>query len=1190
MWNRPRGRSYRRWLSALTALLLVFAMAGPGLGALAFAEDGSTEGASGPAVETPAPEKAAEQPKEEPKEEPKEAPKEAPKEEPAAPEPPAIEPAATTEAPVEPVVQVGVASAGLSGGVPECETPPETGSISGHKFKDGTESGISGVKFKIKLLKKDGSGHYVEVASTWSSDDGSGDWSFTGLANGKYQVEEDPGTWVQVHVPTYPGGKDYVEIKDSQKSITCLNFYNKPKTGSLELTKYKDTNGDEKKDVVFAGVTFTLTGPDKFSSSKKTDDHGKIEWKDLVPGDYVLTETEPNGYYAVGGKTADVKVVADDCKKVEVCNALLQKVEIHKYNDLDNSGHQDGGEPHMANRWFTLDGPDDFTARGKTDSNGYLCFEGLKPGHYTLTEDTYPGWRGWSDSFTLAAGSGSSSTIVGGDCGDGGSGEPKVRKFDVPNLEWAKVTVNKYHDLNANGDRDSGEPAMDMEFELTGPHGYHKHLTTSGGTAVFDQLVPGSYTLKEIVTGDWHAEPLQQSFTLAAGGSEVRYVGNYKHAKVEVSKYNDPNDDGSQTIPQKDITFRLTNTETQQFYTDETDSEGKVEFENLMPGTYELREIGMTGWFTKPALPQTFTLVSGQCWTGSFCNTEYGKVIVKKFDDLNGDKQKDPNEPWLAQEFTLTGPSGKAWFDTKLGTTAASDAGFTFEDLRPGTYQLSEILPADMFETTGLMNEDFTVAAGETKIITVGNTHYATVEINKFEDANGNNEWDEGEQALERTFHLNGPDGTLDGTTDPDTGKLTFSNLKPGTYTLTEDAEDHWYASFGLPTESFTLSGGEVKVFDIANRRIIHKGWELTFPGHPTNATYRVDYQVGKDPMKSVALDSDLKGSVEVTAVANIVSWSWIASIGGQDYVLGTGSKESISQDTTNTFEYGASVSGIKFRDMNKNGVKDAGDPPLGGWTIQLYMSGVESELKLAAGEVTPTVPSGFVLVGSTDTAADGSYSFSGLLPAPAQYFLAEVAQDGWTRTLSPAGPFTVSNSDVLTGRDFGNWIPFLGFTDPDLGILKTVDRTKALPGEELVYTIKYFNIGEGSAVNFVVTDTFDPSQLEVVDAAGGTVTSGKITWNIVGPLAPAGSSILTVRMRVKAGLAEGTVIKNTATVLISELADPTMGDNSSVVSVVIDGEPFLPFTGADLWLLLLAACVFGIAGLTLRRLALRRA
>jgi uncharacterized repeat protein (TIGR01451 family) len=1186
MWNKPRGRTYRRWLSGLTALLLVFAMAGPGFGALAFAEEGSTQGAAGPALEAPAPETAAEQPKEEPKE----APKEEPKEEPA-PEPPAVEPAATTEAPVEPVVQVGVASAGLSGGVAECETPPETGSISGHKFKDGTESGISGVKFKIKLLKKDADGHYVEVASTWSADDGSGDWSFTDLANGKYRVEEDAGTWVQMHVPTYPSGKDCWEIKDSQKSFSGLNFYNKPKTGSLELTKYKDTNGDEKKDVVFAGVTFTLTGPGGFSSAEPTDVHGKIEWKDLVPGDYVLTETEPSGYYAVGGKTVNVTVVADDCKKVEVCNALLQKVEIHKYNDLNNDGNQDSGEAHMANRWFTLSGPGDFTDRGKTDSNGYLCFEGLKPGHYTLTEDTYAGWRGWSESFTLAAASSSGSTIVGGDCGDGGSSEPKVLKIDVPNLEWAKVTVNKYHDLDADGGRDNGEPAMDMEFELTGPDSYHKHLTTSGGTAVFDELLPGSYTLKEIVTGDWHAEPAQQTFSLAAGGNKVCDVGNYKHAKVEVSKFNDPNDDGSQTIPQADITFRLTNTQTQQFYTDETDSDGKVEFDDLMPGTYELREIGMTGWFTKPALPQTFTLVSGQCWTGSFCNTEYGKVIVKKFDDLNGDKQKDPdNEPWLAQKFTLSGPYGKAWFATADGTTAASDAGFTFENLRPGTYQLSEVLPADMFETTGLMDKDFTVAAGETKVITVGNTHFATVEINKFEDANGNNEWDKGEQALVRTFHLTGPDGTLDGTTDPDTGKLTFSGLKPGTYTLAEDPEDHWYASFGLPTESFTLSGGEVKVFDIANRRIIHKGWELTFPGHPSNATYRVDYQVGNDPMKSVTLDSDLKGSVEVTAVANIVSWSWIASIGGQDYVLGTGSKESISQDTTNTFEYGASVSGMKFRDINRDGVKDAGEPPLSGWTIQLYMSADEPQLRLAAGETTPTPPGGFVLVAEAVTAADGSYSFSGLLPAPAQYFLAELAQDGWTRTLSPAGPFTVSNGDVLTGRDFGNWIPFLGFTDPDLGVLKTVDRTNALPGDELVYTIKYFNIGEGSATNFVVTDTFDPSQLEVVDAAGGTVTSGKITWNIAGPLAKNESGVLTVRMRVVSGLAEGTIIKNTATVLISDLADPTMGDNSSTAAVVIDGEPLLPFTGADLWLLLLAAAVFGIAGLTLRRLALRRA
>jgi uncharacterized repeat protein (TIGR01451 family) len=1110
--SRPRNKRYRSWLASLSVILLVLAMTGPGIAALAFAEDVPAE--SGTVVEAPAPEQAApEAPKEEPKEEP-------PAEEPAPdPAPIVVVEGASDPAPLDPATEGLAAPLGSmtlsSGSGDDCETPPESGSISGHKFKDGTESGISGVKFKIKLLKKDDSGHYVEVASTWSADDGSGDWSFTGLANGKYRVEEDPGTWVQMHVPTYPSDKDYWKIEDGQKSYTGLNFYNKPKTDDLKLS-----------------------------------------------------------------------------------------VVIHKYNDLDNSGHQDSGEPHMANREFTLDGPNGFTAHDKTDSYGVLVFdEGLTPGQYTLTEDTYPGWRGWSDTFTLAGSSSPSSLSLSSGSGSCDTpAEPKVVKVevDVPNLEWAKVTVNKYHDLDANGRRDSGEPATDMEFELTGPD-YHKHLTTSGGTAVFDELVPGSYTLKEIVTGDWHAEPASQSFTLAAGGNKVCDVGNFKHAKVEISKFNDPNDDGSQTIPQSGISFTLTNVDTEVALTDSTDNEGKLSFKDLMPGTYELRE-NLSGWFTKPGLPQTFTLVSGECWTRSFCNTQFAKITVKKFNDLNGNGIKNDNEPWLDWEFDLNGTNAGGVV-SKSGTTVGGD-GYEFAELRPGTYQLSESLPLDgsWYQTTDLLNTDIALAAGDTKVFVVGNTQYGTVVVQKYNDLDGNGEWNDDEPWLAREFTLSGPSNPAPAyTVTDDAGKVTFSGLKAGDYTLSETAVDHWYVSSGMPEGSFALAGGETKPFMVANRQMVHKGWKLTYPGFPQGTTFRVEYQVGNDPAKTVTLDSNLEASVEVTAVANIVSWQWIATNGDRDFLLGSGAKEAISADTTNTLSYSGSVSGIKFRDMQPNGIKDAGDDPLGDWEIRLYRapqqdSYLASSVTVAAGEETPTVPADYDFVAYTRTLTDGSgsYSFAGLLPG--RYLLTEVAQDGWTCTVSP-GEFTVENGTALTGQDFGNWIPFSGFTDPDLGILKTASVSKATAGSVVTYTLKYTNIGVGSAVDFVVTDTFDPTQLEVVGAAGGTVSSGKIVWNIAEPLAHDASRILTVTMRIKSGVAVGTVVANTGSVSISDLVDPTPQDDTSVARVTVASEPyapytepFLPFTGAELWLLLLAAAVFGIAGLTLRRLAVRRA
>jgi protocatechuate 3,4-dioxygenase beta subunit len=96
-------------------------------------------------------------------------------------------------------------------------------------------------------------------------------------------------------------------------------------------------------------------------------------------------------------------------------------------------------------------------------------------------------------------------------------------------------------------------------------------------------------------------------------------------------------------------------------------------------------------------------------------------------------------------------------------------------------------------------------------------------------------------------------------------------------------------------------------------------------------------------------------------------------------------------------------ISGIKFEDLNGNGAKDAGEPGIVDWTIKLKKAGTE--------------------VDSTLTAADGSYSFTGI--APGSYTIEETAQSGWTQSYPLSGTHTITLASGDAGAsnlDFGNY------------------------------------------------------------------------------------------------------------------------------------------------------------------------
>jgi len=172
-------------------------------------------------------------------------------------------------------------------------------------------------------------------------------------------------------------------------------------------------------------------------------------------------------------------------------------------------------------------------------------------------------------------------------------------------------------------------------------------------------------------------------------------------------------------------------------------------------------------------------------------------------------------------------------------------------------------------------------------------------------------------------------------------------------------------------------------------------------------------------------------------------------------------------------------ICGVKWHDLNGNGVRDPGEPGLAGWTI---------EVRDGNGN----------LVASATTGKGGTYCIKKL--PPGTYTVSEVLQPGWIQTApQPVPPgthtVTVASGQTVTGVDFGNrlrkvfpwqplpFVPVNPLPQPDLGISKYVYDVQVVTGVSSTYTPFWYSVitygisvtnvgGAPTPVPFTVTDS----------------------------------------------------------------------------------------------------------------------
>ena len=100
-------------------------------------------------------------------------------------------------------------------------------------------------------------------------------------------------------------------------------------------------------------------------------------------------------------------------------------------------------------------------------------------------------------------------------------------------------------------------------------------------------------------------------------------------------------------------------------------------------------------------------------------------------------------------------------------------------------------------------------------------------------------------------------------------------------------------------------------------------------------------------------------------------------------------------------------ISGKTYNDLNGNEMKDAVEPGIAGFTINLYNVPDWSG------------PNNVAPIMTTTTDASGNYSFSGL--ADGTYSIEEINMAPWHQDNADYSPVVISNGEVITNMDFAN-------------------------------------------------------------------------------------------------------------------------------------------------------------------------
>lgn len=881
----------------------------------------------------------------------------------------------------------------------------------GNKAKDESENFLANVRVYISGLKVD---------STLT--DSIGSYNFTNLIPGEYLISiKIPVGWTQ----SFPESVAYHLVKLKSNEVFDNKLF-----GLYELCKisgflYNDFNGDgikNNEDLPLVNWLVRLSKNSVMMDSVLTDSIGYYEFKNLMIGEYFVQEKLQQGWIITNPTSPNYHSISliggDDIIEKNFLNFKLGKISGNIFNDQNSDGIKSIEETNLQG-WKVYVSKDGLrTDSTLSDYEGNYIISGLTNGEYSISQELK---NGWIQTVPVSPSYYNVEIFSGAE----------VLNKDFGNFGYGNISGLVFNDIDANGAKGLSEPGINSWVVklFKGDQLIDSTVTNESGYYLFRNLEYGAYQIKAVPQSGW----LQTSPTLGyytvnifSGDSIVeKNFGFFQKGAINGLAFNDMNGNGQMDT----LDYGLSNFKIllykNGFLFDSvlTDINGNYSFTGLAPGVYTVSQSLSENWIqTFPYSRGIYTVViiSGRITTSrNFGNFKLGKISGNVYEDDNFNGVKDEGEK------NLSGWMIYIYKDNVIVDSLRTDihGNYDIGGLTFGEYRIVQESRNDWVQTFPISPNyyDINILSG-TEVINMhfGNYGYGSFSGKVFNDVNGNGLMEQNESGLQNfKIMLYKDEQLVDSVLSDEFGFYSFNNLLYGNYKFVVIYPEGWIQTIPTNPDYYTR-------IIVSRDSVTDKNFGFFKLGEISGFVYN-DYNANgiKDSTDNglegfkvmlysgeVLIDSiitDINGYFKFTNLYNgtyIISQSlptnWIQTFPAlpEVYIIAISSGSNVSESNFGNFKYG-SISGIKYNDINGNGLKDFEEPVISDWKIYLLKNSIQMDSIL--------------------TDISGKYYFGNLIYG--EYTVKEYKQSGWICTSQPDS----INIEILSGTDsennhFGNF------------------------------------------------------------------------------------------------------------------------------------------------------------------------